>query len=75
MEYAHYKKFNLKLGKLQVFKNGKLGSNYSDKLGLKEFKKRKIDINIKLGDSDKISKVLTSDLSKDYVSMNADYRS
>ena len=69
------KKFNLKLGKLQVFKNGKLGSNYSDKLGLKEFKKRKIDINIKLGDSDKISKVLTSDLSKDYVSMNADYRS
>ena len=69
------KKFNLKLGKLQVFKNGKLGSNYSDKLGLKEFKKKKIDINIKLGESDKISKVLTSDLSKDYVSMNADYRS
>ena len=69
------KKFNLKLGKVQVYKNGKLSSNYSEKLGLKEFKKRKIDINIKLGDSDKISKVLTSDLSKDYVSMNADYRS
>ena len=69
------KKFNLKLGKVQVYKNGKLSSNYSEKLGLKEFKKRKIDINIKLGDSDKISQVLTSDLSKDYVSMNADYRS
>ena len=69
------KKFNLKLGKLQVFRNNKLSSSYSEKLGLKEFKKRKIEIVIKLGDSNKTSKVLTSDLSKDYVSMNADYRS
>ena len=69
------KKFNLKLGKLHVFKNNKLSSNYSEKLGLKEFKKRKIDIVIKLGDSNETSKVLTSDLSTDYVSMNADYRS
>ena len=69
------KKFNLKLGKLQVFRNNKLSSTYSEKLGLKEFKKRKIEIVIKLGDSNNISKVLTSDLSKDYVSMNADYRS
>ena len=69
------KKFNLKLGKLQVFRNNKLSSSYSEKLGLKEFKKRKIEIVIKLGDSSKASKVLTSDLSKDYVSMNADYRS
>ena len=68
-------KFNLKLGKLQVFRNNKLSSSYSEKLGLREFKKRKIEIVIKLGDSNKISKVLTSDLSKDYVSMNADYRS
>ena len=68
-------KFNLKLGKLQVFRNNKLSSSYSEKLGLKEFKKRKIEIVIKLGDSSKTSKVLTSDLSKDYVSMNADYRS
>ena len=69
------KKFNLKLGKLQVFRNNKLSPSYSEKLGLKEFKKRKIDIVIKLGNSNKTSKVLTSDLSKDYVSMNADYRS
>ena len=69
------KKFNLKLGKLQVFRNNKVSSSYSEKLGLKEFKKRKIEIVIKLGDSSKTSKVLTSDLSKDYVSMNADYRS
>ena len=69
------KKFNLKLGKLQVFRNNKLSPSYSEKLGLKEFKKRKIEIVIKLGDSNKTSKVLTSDLSKDYVSMNADYRS
>ena len=68
-------KFNLKLGKLHVFRNNKLSSSYSEKLGLKEFKKRKIEIVIKLGDSNKTSKVLTSDLSKDYVSMNADYRS
>ena len=69
------KKFNLKLGKLQVCRNNKLSPSYSEKLGLKEFKKRKIEIVIKLGDSNKTSKVLTSDLSKDYVSMNADYRS
>ena len=69
------KKFNLKLGRLQVFRNNKLSSSYSEKLGLKEIKKRKIEIVIKLGDSSKASKVLTSDLSKDYVSMNADYRS
>ncbi|MEL0198583.1 MAG: bifunctional glutamate N-acetyltransferase/amino-acid acetyltransferase ArgJ [Gammaproteobacteria bacterium] len=69
------KQFNLKLGKLHVFRNNKLSSSYSEKLGLKEFKKRKIEIVIKLGDSNKTSKVLTSDLSKDYVSMNADYRS
>ena len=69
------KKFNLKLGRLQVFRNNKLSPSYSEKLGLREFKKRKIEIVIKLGDSNKTSKVLTSDLSKDYVSMNADYRS
>ena len=35
------KKFNLKLGKLHVFRNNKLSSSYSEKLGLKEFKKEK----------------------------------
>ena len=55
------KKFNLKLGKLQVFRNNKLSSSYSEKLGLKEFKKRKIEIVIKLGDSNKTCLLYTSD--------------
>ena len=63
------------LGNLKFIENKLTKKNKLNKYLVKEFKKRKIEIVIKLGDSNKTSKVLTSDLSKDYVSMNADYRS
>ena len=69
------KKFNLKLGKLQVFRNNKLSPSYSEKLGLKEFKKRKINLELSIGKSKNSFTVIGSDLSKEYISINSDYRS
>ena len=58
-----------------MLKNGNLSKNYKENLGQKEFKKRKINLELSIGKSKNSFTVIGSDLSKEYISINSDYRS
>ena len=66
---------NIYLNNLQVISSGELSENYKDSAGNAEMQKSVIIIRIVLGDSDYSESVWTTDLSYDYVKINAEYRS
>ena len=66
---------NIYLNNLQVISSGELSENYNDSAGNAEMQKSEIIIRIVLGDSDYSESVWTTDLSYDYVKINAEYRS
>ena len=66
---------NIYLNNLQVISSGELSENYKDSAGNAEMQKSEIIIRIVLGDSDYSESVWTTDLSYDYVRINAEYRS
>ena len=65
----------LKIGDYPVLINGNLSPKYSEVKGKKEFRKKTINIEIKLGKSKHSALIMTSDLSPEYISINSDYRS
>ena len=69
------KNLSLKIGDYPVLINGNLSSKYSEVKGKKEFRKKTINIEIKLGKSKHSALIMTSDLSPEYISINSDYRS
>ena len=66
---------NIYLNNLQVIASGELSENYNNSAGNAEMQKSEIIIRIVLGDSDYSESVWTTDLSYDYVKINAEYRS
>ena len=66
---------NIYLNNLQVISSGELSENYKDSAGNAEMQKSEIIIRIVLGNSDYSESVWTTDLSYDYVKINAEYRS
>ncbi|MDC3144722.1 bifunctional glutamate N-acetyltransferase/amino-acid acetyltransferase ArgJ [SAR86 cluster bacterium] len=68
-------KLSLKIGKHPVLVNGNLSKKYKENQGQKEFKKRKINLELSIGKSKKSFTVIGSDLTKEYISINSDYRS
>jgi len=52
-----------------------LSKKYKENQGQKEFKKRKINIELSIGKSKNSFTVIGSDLTKEYISINSDYRS
>ena len=68
-------KVSISLNGQPMVKKGNLDPKHSEKLATKAVKKKDIEINIKLGLGKYTFKVLTSDLSEDYVLINSDYRS
>lgn len=67
-------KVSLFLNSLKVIDKGELSSSYSERLGKKEMRKSDIQIIISLGLGDCYSKVWTTDLSHEYIKINAEYR-
>lgn len=65
----------LKIGGILVFRNGTPEPGNMDDLLGPIMKERDIVIHINIGDGPGSSMVLASDLTKEYVSINADYRS
>ena len=63
------------LGDVLAFENGGIASGYTEANGAKEMAKSDIQVHIELGRGELGACVYTSDLSHDYVSINADYRS
>ena len=63
------------LGKLSLIENGELSSSYSERQGKQQVDKTDIEISVELGRGSHAETVWTSDLSHDYVRINAEYRS
>ncbi len=69
------KKISLKFGDIMVIKNGEMQTNYKEANLSKYLKKKEIEINVNLSVGKAISTIWTCDLTKEYISINADYRS
>lgn len=74
-EPVNVSKLNIFLGKLQPAKNGGLNPAYKEADGAAYMKNDTIDIKVNLGVGKGSSKVYTVDLTHEYISINADYRS
>ncbi|MEC7080021.1 MAG: bifunctional ornithine acetyltransferase/N-acetylglutamate synthase, partial [Pseudomonadota bacterium] len=66
---------SIRLGKLSLIENGELSASYSERQGKKQVDKTDIEISVELGRGVHAETVWTSDLSHDYVRINAEYRS
>ena len=60
---------------VQIINSGEKSSDYTEALGSAEMQKYEIVIRVNLGASDTSESVWTTDLSYDYVKINAEYRS
>lgn len=65
----------LALGDTLLVSKGAVDATYSESAGQREMDKDEIRVSISLGRGDARERVWTSDLSSDYVRINADYRS
>ena len=68
-------KISLWLGETLLLENGQPAKSYTEELGQTEMNKAEITIRISLNAGDAKACVWTSDLSHEYVTINADYRS
>ena len=68
-------KVSISFGKNQIIKSGNLIKNVNFNKLDQYFKNKKIEINVNLGMKNGSSRVWTCDYTKDYISINADYRS
>ncbi len=66
---------SLYLADTRLISQGEPDKNYTEEQGQAEMNKEEITIRIKLGRGDVSATIWTSDLSQEYVSINADYRS
>ena len=67
-------KIKISLGKFLVFKNNKIYKNYIEKNCKKYLKNKNISINIDCANGKYNSTAWTTDLSYEYIKINADYR-
>ena len=63
------------LNDLQIISSGEVSSSYTEAAGSMEMQKSEIIIRIDLGNAKTTESVWTTDLSYDYVKINAEYRS
>ena len=68
-------KLSLFLGETQLIEKGEPLDSYSEEQGQVEMDKEEITIRIQLNAGDAVATVWTSDLSHEYVTINAEYRS
>jgi len=75
IEQLDVNKINIWLDDVQIVKNGGRNPDYTEAAGAAVMAQENIRILIDLAVGDKTDTVWTTDLSHDYVSINADYRS
>ena len=68
-------RISIHLGEVCIVANGTLATTYREALGQAEMSKPAIDITVNLARGNAREIVWTSDLSEDYVRINASYRS
>ncbi len=67
-------KLCLYINQLEVVENGELAASYNEEFACKEMQQEEILFRVLLGMGDKASRVWTTDLSYEYVKINAEYR-
>ena len=73
-ENVNVKKLNIKFGELSIIKNGELNSEYDEKIVQEYMEWDSIEINVEMNMGEGNYIVYTCDLTKDYIDINADYR-
>lgn len=68
-------KVDIAVGGVSIIEGGEPAQTYTEELGASVFAHDEIDVHISLNRGDEQATVWTCDLSHDYVSINADYRS
>ena len=68
-------KLSLKFGELTIVNKGKIYNHYNENDAAKYMKNPDININVDIGKGKKNFTVYTMDLTKEYIKINADYRS
>lgn len=74
IEHLDVSGVSIRLGKLSLIENGELSASYSERQGKLQVDKTDIEISVELGRGSHAETVWTSDLSHDYVRINAEYR-
>lgn len=67
-------KVGLFLNDMPLFSNGEIASSFTDKAAMQEMEKSEISIKVDLQIGSEAATIWTSDLSHDYVKINAEYR-
>ena len=68
-------KMSLSIGDLKIIENGQLNNKYNEDYAKEYMQNEKIDINLNLNLGNKNFTAYTMDFSKNYININADYRS
>ena len=68
-------KLSLKFGELTIVNKGKIYNQYNESEAAKYMKNSDINISVDIGNGKKNFTVYTMDLTKEYIKINADYRS
>jgi len=66
---------SISINKTQITYKGALINNYNEKVVAKKMKSKNIEIDINIGSGKEHATVWTCDLTKEYIKINADYRS
>lgn len=74
-EMADPDKMAIRFGDIQVAENGSAVASYTEAAGAAYFKRSEITLTVDVGVGNARATVYTCDLTADYVSINADYRS
>ena len=74
-ENVNVKKLNIKFGEFSIIKNGELNSEYDEKIVKDYMKWHSIEINVEMNIGEGNFTAYTCDFTKDYIDINADYRS
>ena len=74
-EPANRDRLKVKIGDFNIAKNGRVIANYDERPVAKYMKGREIAISVDVGIGKGSARVWTSDLTHEYISINADYRS
>ena len=70
-----FENINISLNEVQIISSGEISEQYTEEAGSREMEKPEITIRIDLGGYKTNESVWTTDLSYDYVKINAEYRS
>ena len=74
IEHLDMSLVNIEINGVEILRDGTVSSSYTEEAGVAAMASPEIHIRIDLGMGDSTGKVWTSDLSTEYVRVNADYR-